>query len=381
MGFRCIDLFEFGRKQKYGFGKIKNHGNGVDEGSEIDDREGDIDRDEEEYNEDLSGSNGPFLGQINDNYKDENRGRESKNAFLPNYLRKNKIIVQDDVWNCLLQNIDQKRENENTEINSSKKRSFNDSLTPPQDDFMFQPHAKNLAKKENIPSFRHNNSVNLSEKTSSEVEEKMKNMNNFNNMRGMECSQGGREKVLVDVNDEKNDQIYDDNNNENVNSNNNTTIYNNKLNDDNNANISNHTEEIKLRIFPELQTLLLKRYSIPHTTSATQTETHTYIHPQIMTEKITENEKIKITENQNISIAEKEKKKGPLFGGVGIIGGKENQPGGNLPQHMKAGLGCEIIPSFVAMKIIRFDAQKLGLIFSKVHFLLFIFLFTLLSLF
>jgi hypothetical protein len=86
----------------------------------------------------------------------------------------------------------------------------------------------------------------------------------------------------------------------------------------------------KNQLFPELQQHLLRRYSYPHNTHATQTDAMENYFP--MNERKTE-----IASNLGIKNA---------------ISGADFQTSN---------------PSFVAVKVIRFDNQKLGLIFSKVN--------------
>jgi hypothetical protein len=86
----------------------------------------------------------------------------------------------------------------------------------------------------------------------------------------------------------------------------------------------------KNQLFPELQEHLIRRYSYPHNTHATQTDAIENYFP--MTERNTE-----FASNLGLNNA---------------VSGADFQTSN---------------PSFVAVKVIRFDKQKLGLIFSKVN--------------
>jgi hypothetical protein len=157
------------------------------------------------------------------------------------------------------------------------------------------------------------------------------NSNNNNNNNNLHYNNNNNNNN--DDNNNNNNNNNNDDNKDNDNSNNNKNYKKISFNQINKS-LTTQIIEIKInQIFPDLQEHLIKRYSYLHNTHATQTDPIENYFP---------------LSQRNTEIASN----------LGL----KNTVGG-------ADFHATNPPSFVAVKVIRFDNQKLGLIFSKVNFI------------
>ena len=112
--------------------------------------------------------------------------------------------------------------------------------------------------------------------------------------------------------------------------------------------ISNNINKIKNKIFPELQEHLIKRFSYEKINSSSQTDNNHNFNDNNTSKKVLDND---------ILILNERKTDFRSFGSV-----FENNENEKINETFR-----EINNRFVAMKIIRFDNDKLGLIFAKVR--------------